>query len=228
MGKNKKNKNVFVINNDNDTNTNINTENDIDDWTSHNSQQNKNKKKTNINTNTFALLIDDDIEEQPKSEPEPEQVIKEINTEQSKSEPEQVIKETTSTIKDANNITKQEAFCLAYSYDLSGNYLDAINYYKIADKLGSKSASGNLAILLDENNLPEADVYYKKAIRNGNIGSLYDYAEYLIGRVNGETNGVNGKTNAELALKYFTYYKMMKNSDSDDKILWKKIIKNIL
>jgi len=211
MGKNKKNKNsnsnAFFIDDD-DNNNNINNDNNNDnvnvndnDWTPH-----KNKKKIN----TFALLVDEEPTQVPT------QVIVETNT---KLEPKQVIVETNSKqVTTIDNLTMQEAFNIGNSYDLSGNYLEAIKFYKFADNLGSKNASGNLAILLDENNLEGADFYYKKAIRNGNIGSLYDYAEYLCDKLQDHT----------LALKYFTYYKMMKNSDSDDKILWKKIIKNIL
>ena len=82
---------------------------------------------------------------------------------------------------------------------------------------------------MEEHNLPEADFYYKKAIQNGNIGSLYDYAEYLIEHDNEETNGgTNGETNADLALKYFSLYMNLKNANSDEKQLYKKIIKNIL
>ena len=200
MGKNKKNKNVFVMDNDdvNDTNT--------DDFTP---QQNKKKIMS------FALLDDDNIEEPIKQEPNKQEPKQEPKQEQPKSE-------------HPNNITKQEAFKIGYSHDLSSNYLEAIKFYKIADKLGSKSASGNLAILLDEHNLPDADFYYKKAIRSGNIGSLYDYAEYLIDGVNRETMKVNGETNAELALKYFSLYMNLKNANFNEKNLWKNIISRII
>jgi len=202
MGKNKKNKNrnVFDINDDtNDTNDT----NDTDDWTP---QQNKKKIMT------FALLDDDNIEEPIKQEPIKQEPIKQ---EPIKQEPNKSDQDNNKTL------TKQEAFQLGYSLDLSGNYLEAIKFYKIADKLGSKSASGNLAILLDEHNLPEAEEYYKKAIRSGNVGSLYDYAEYLI-------DGVNGETNAELALKYFSLYMNLKNANFEEKFLWKNIISKII
>jgi hypothetical protein len=189
MGKNKKNKNrnVFDINDDiNDVN-NDNDTNDTNIDDDFTPQQNKKKIMS------FALLDnDEDTEEQPKSEPKSEQ-------------PNNITKQT-----------KQDVFKIAYEYDLSGNFEEAIKFYKIADNLGSKSALGNLAILLDENNLPEADFYYKKAIQSGNIGSLYDYAEYLAEREN------------KKSLEYFQLYMNLKNANLDEKILWKNIISRII
>lgn len=111
--------------------------------------------------------------------------------------------------------TKTEIFNIAYQYDLSGNYDMAIQYYLKAENLGSRSAIGNLAILFDETDDPRAEKYYVKSICAGNIGSLYDYAEYLTDH------------NDSRSFDYFKLYMSLKDAKSDEKLLWKKVAKFI-
>jgi hypothetical protein len=196
MGKKNKNKNVITLDddiNDNDNNDN----NDDNDW-----NLNTNKKKINL----FSILEDEDRNEKKDVN---NNVKKDVNNNEKKD-----INNNEKKLDVEIKRDKKEIFELAYAYDSAGCVDEAIRYYKIADELGSFYASGNLAILLDENDKPGAEEYYVKSIKNGNIGSLFDYAGYLVDKVNDVKKGH----------EYFCLYLSLKNADSYEKKLWKKIV----
>jgi len=150
--------------------------------------------------NTFACLIDDDNKDE-------------------------MVSETVNESKQ-NKLDKKQLFKQALEQDDLGNVDSAIELYSKADEAGSKNAAANLAILLHEQKkYDQAEKYYLKAIKTGNIGSLYDYTELLLDKLEGNLDDGNIdkiKLNID---KYFSLYLQLKNANHDEIEMWKKICK---